>query len=78
MKQQEIKQEDIKKAMELLANIANNAQLFSSLAENMIGNLPKDKQEEAKNILAGKDVKKAMDNLNGALNKMQDYGRKNR
>ena len=78
MKQQEINSDDIKKAMELLANIANNAQLFSSLAENMIGNLPKDKQEEAKNILAGKDVKKAMDNLNGALNKMQDYGRKNR
>ncbi|NBP67263.1 MAG: hypothetical protein EBU52_00815 [Cytophagia bacterium] len=78
MKQQEIKQEDIKKAMELLANIANNAQLFSSLAENMIGNLPADKQKEAKEILKGKDVKKAMDNLNGALNKMQDYGRKNR
>jgi len=78
MKQQEINSDDIKKAMELLANVANNAQLFSSLAENMIGNLPKDKQEEAKNILAGKDVKKAMDNLNGALNKMQDYGRKNR
>lgn len=78
MKQQEIKQEDIKKAMELLANIANNAQLFSSLAENMIGNLPADKQKEAKEILKGKDIKKAMDNLNGALNKMQDYGRKNR
>jgi ABC-type transport system involved in cytochrome bd biosynthesis fused ATPase/permease subunit len=78
MKQQEINTEDIKKAMELLANIANNAQLFSSLAENMIGNLPADKQKEAKEILKGKDVKKAMDNLNGALNKMQDYGRKNR
>jgi len=78
MKQQEIKQEDIKKAMDLLANIANNASLFSSLAENMIGSLPVDKQKEAKEILKGKDVKKAMDNLNGALNKMQDYGRKNR
>jgi|APGre2960657468_1045069.scaffolds.fasta_scaffold133988_2 hypothetical protein len=78
MKQQAINQDDFKKAMELVANIANNASLFSSLAENMISSLPADKQKEAKEILKGKDVKKAMDNLNGALNKMQNYGNQNK
>jgi len=78
MKQQVINQDDFKKAMELVANIANNASLFSSLAENMISSLPADKQKEAKEILKGKDVKKAMDNLNGALNKMQNYGNQNK
>jgi hypothetical protein len=78
MKQQEINPEDIKKAMEMLANVANNAHLFTSLAENMIGNLPADKQEQAKKILAGNDMKKAIDKLNGAVNKMQDYERKNK
>jgi hypothetical protein len=78
MKQQAINQDDFKKAMELVANIANNAALFSSLAENMISSLPADKQKEAKEILKGKDVKKAMDNLNGAVNKMQNYGNQNK
>jgi hypothetical protein len=78
MKQQAINQDDFKKAMELVANIANNAALFSSLAENMISSLPADKQKQAKEILKGKDVKKAMDNLNGALNKMQNYGNQNK
>ena len=78
MKQQAINQDDFKKAMELVANIANNAALFSSLAENMISSLPADKQKQAKEILKGKDVKKAMDNLNGAVNKMQNYGNQNK
>ena len=78
MKQQAINQDDFKKAMELVANIANNAALFSSLAENMISSLPADRQKEAKEILKGKDVKKAMDNLNGAVNKMQNYGNQNK
>ena len=78
MKQQAINQDDFKKAMELVANIANNAALFSSLAENMISSLPADKQKQAKEILKGKDIKKAVDNLNGAVNKMQNYGSQNK
>jgi hypothetical protein len=64
--------------MEFVANIANNAALFSSLAENMISSLPADKQKQAKEILKGKDIKKAVDNLNGAVNKMQNYGSQNK
>jgi hypothetical protein len=78
MKQQVINQDDFKKAMEFVANIANNAALFSSLAENMISSLPADKQKQAKEILKGKDIKKAVDNLNGAVNKMQNYGSQNK
>ena len=44
----------------------------------MVSGLPADKQQEAREILKGKDISKAMKNLNGALNKMQDYGRKNK
>lgn len=78
MKQQGINQEQVQKAFELLANMAQNASLFSSLAENMVSGLPADKQQEAREILKGKDISKAMKNLNGALNKMQDYGSKNK
>ena len=66
MKQQEINPKDLQKAMKVLSDLSSNASLFQNLAENMI------------NTLNTKDIKKAMDKLNGALNKMQTYGSKSR
>ena len=78
MKQQEINPKDIEKAMKVLSDLASNASLFQNLAENMINTLSPEDKEKVNKAVNTKDLGKAMDKLNGALNKMQTYGSKSR
>ena len=78
MKQPEINPKDLQKAMKVLSDLASNASLFQNLAENMINTLAPEDKEKVNNAVNTKDIKKAMDKLNGALNKMQSYGSKSR
>jgi hypothetical protein len=78
MKQQEINPKDVQKAMKVLSDLASNASLFQNLAENMINTLSPEDKEKVDKAVNTKDIKKAMDKLNGALNKMQKYGSKSR
>lgn len=78
MKQQEINPKDLQKAMKVLSDLASNASLFQNLAENMINTLSPEDKEKVNKAVNTKDLGKAMDKLNGALNKMQSYGSKSR
>ena len=78
MKQQAINPKDLEKAMKVLSELANNASLFQNLAENMINALPAEDKEKVDKYVNSKDLGKAMNKLNGALNKMQTYGGKGR
>lgn len=78
MKQQEINPKDLQKAMKVLSDLSSNASLFQNLAENMINTLSPEDKEKVNKAVNTKDIKKAMDKLNGALNKMQSYGSKSR
>ena len=78
MKQQEINPKDLQKAMKVLSDLSSNAYLFQNLAENMINTLSPEDKEKVNKAVNTKDIKKAMDKLNGALNKMQTYGSKSR
>ena len=78
MKQQEINPKDLQKAMKVLSDLSSNASLFQNLAENMINTLSPEDKEKVNKAVITKDIKKAMDKLNGALNKMQTYGSKSR
>jgi uncharacterized protein YaaN involved in tellurite resistance len=78
MKQQEINPKDLKKAMKVLSDLSSNASLFQNLAENMINTLSPEDKEKVNKAVNTKDLGKAMDKLNGALNKMQSYGSKSR
>ena len=78
MKQQEINPKDLQKAMKVLSYLSSNASLFQNLAENMINTLSPEDKEKVNKAVNTKDIKKAMDKLNGALNKMQTYGSKSR
>jgi uncharacterized protein YaaN involved in tellurite resistance len=78
MKQQEINPKDLKKAMKVLSDLSSNASLFQNLAENMINTLSPEDKEKVNKAVNTKDLGKAMDKLNGALNKMQTYGSKSR
>ena len=78
MKQQEIDPKDLKKAMKVLSDLSSNASLFQNLAENMINTLSPEDKEKVNKAVNTKDLGKAMDKLNGALNKMQTYGSKSR
>mgnify|MGYP000173566968 FL=1 len=78
MKQQEINPKDLQKAMKVLSDLSSNASLFQNLAENMINTLSPEDKEKVNKAVNTKDLGKAMDKLNGALNKMQTYGSKSR
>ena len=78
MKQQEINPKDLQKAMKVLSDLSSNASLFQTLAENMINTLSPEDKDKVNKAVNTKDIKKAMDKLNGALNKMQTYGSKSR
>ena len=78
MKQQEINPKDLQKAMKVLSDLSSNASLFQNLAENMINTLSPEDKEKVNKAVNTKDNQKAMDKLNGALNKMQTYGSKSR
>jgi uncharacterized protein YaaN involved in tellurite resistance len=78
MKQQEINPKDLQKAMKVLSDLSSNASLFQNLAENMINTLSPEDKEKVNKAVNTKDLGKAMDKLNGALNKMQSYGSKSR
>lgn len=78
MKQQEINPKDLQKAMKILSDLSSNASLFQNLAENMINTLSPEDKEKVNKAVNTKDLGKAMDKLNGALNKMQSYGSKSR
>tara|TARA_R110000868_G_scaffold398202_2_gene671230 strand:+ start:749 stop:985 length:237 start_codon:yes stop_codon:yes gene_type:complete len=78
MKQQGTNQKDLQNAMKVLIDLASNASVFQNLAENMINSLSPEDKVKVDKAVNTKDISKAMKNLNGALNKMQDYGRKNK
>ena len=78
MKQPEINPKDLQKAMKILSDLSSNASLFQNLAENMINTLSPEDKEKVNKAVNTKDLGKAMDKLNGALNKMQSYGSKSR
>ena len=78
MKQPEINPKDLQKAMKVLSDLSSNASLFQNLAENMINTLSPEDKEKVNKAVNTKDLGKAMDKLNGALNKMQSYGSKSR
>ena len=78
MKQQAINPKDLQKAMKVLSDLASNASLFQNLAQNMMSTLPAEDKAKVDKYVNSKDLNKAMDKLNGALNKMQTYGSKGR
>ena len=78
MKQPEINPKDLQKAMKVLSDLSSNASLFQNLAENMINTLSPEDKDKVNKAVNTKDLGKAMDKLNGALNKMQSYGSKSR
>ena len=78
MKQPEINPKDLQKAMKVLSDLSSNASLFQNLAENMINTLSPEDKDKVNKAVNTKELGKAMDKLNGALNKMQSYGSKSR